>query len=128
MCFCMIRRPPISTRTDTLFPYTTLFRSDLAAALLRGTEPTEDHIVAYTMVIEPLKTFFGSDGCFSLCLKPLGYGHSAAEAWAAFDYATRAVARAVRKVDASKLGSDGTIYSRYGKELAPETSDRKNVV
>src|SRR3546814_20227196 len=24
----MLRRPPISTRTDTLFPYTTLFRSD----------------------------------------------------------------------------------------------------
>src|SRR3546814_11196377 len=24
----MIRRPPISTRTDTLFPYTTLFRSE----------------------------------------------------------------------------------------------------
>src|SRR3546814_3592012 len=27
----MIRRPPRSTRTDTLFPYTTLFRSPLAA-------------------------------------------------------------------------------------------------
>src|SRR3546814_10095049 len=27
----MIRRPPRSTRTDTLFPYTTLFRSDGAA-------------------------------------------------------------------------------------------------
>src|SRR3546814_10714281 len=26
----MIRRPPRSTRTDTLFPYTTLFRSELA--------------------------------------------------------------------------------------------------
>src|SRR3546814_17650332 len=26
----MIRLPPISTRTDTLFPYTTLFRSQLA--------------------------------------------------------------------------------------------------
>src|SRR3546814_8394595 len=26
----MIRRPPISTRTDTLFPYTTLFRSGRA--------------------------------------------------------------------------------------------------
>src|SRR3546814_9440883 len=26
----MIRRPPRSTRTDTLFPYTTLFRSDAA--------------------------------------------------------------------------------------------------
>src|SRR3546814_16663427 len=24
---CMLRRPPRSTRTDTLFPYTTLFRS-----------------------------------------------------------------------------------------------------
>src|SRR3546814_3029805 len=27
----MIRRPPRSTRTDTLFPYTTLFRSDEVA-------------------------------------------------------------------------------------------------
>src|SRR3546814_4198155 len=26
-CFLMLRRPPRSTRTDTLFPYTTLFRS-----------------------------------------------------------------------------------------------------
>src|SRR3546814_5030884 len=29
----MIRRPPRSTRTDTLFPYTTLFRSHPADAL-----------------------------------------------------------------------------------------------
>src|SRR3546814_10794352 len=29
----MIRRPPRSTRTDTLFPYTTLFRSRLRAAI-----------------------------------------------------------------------------------------------
>src|SRR3546814_21197167 len=28
----MIRRPPRSTRTDTLFPYTTLFRSGLTRA------------------------------------------------------------------------------------------------
>src|SRR3546814_14115786 len=28
----MIRRPPRSTRTDTLFPYTTLFRSGLTQA------------------------------------------------------------------------------------------------
>src|SRR3546814_17608057 len=27
--FLMIRRPPRSTRTDTLFPYTTLFRSNV---------------------------------------------------------------------------------------------------
>src|SRR3546814_11380813 len=31
--FLMIRRPPRATRTDTLFPYTTLFRSDHASAI-----------------------------------------------------------------------------------------------
>src|SRR3546814_11237651 len=36
--FLMIRRPPRSTRTDTLFPYTTLFRS--AVALGNGGEHT----------------------------------------------------------------------------------------
>src|SRR3546814_12420253 len=43
--FLMIRRPPRSTRTDTLFPYTTLFRSwaglarlPAALALLRRME------------------------------------------------------------------------------------------
>src|SRR3546814_11745795 len=30
--FLMIRRPPRSTRTDTLFPYTTLFRSPMTPA------------------------------------------------------------------------------------------------
>src|SRR3546814_12327745 len=32
----MIRRPPISTRTDTLLPYTTLFRSPYLAIGLNG--------------------------------------------------------------------------------------------
>src|SRR3546814_2769646 len=31
--FLMRRRPPRSTRTDTLFPYTTLFRSDFATQI-----------------------------------------------------------------------------------------------
>src|SRR3546814_14194005 len=33
--FLMIRRPPRSTRTDTLFPYPTLFRSDFRHRALR---------------------------------------------------------------------------------------------
>src|SRR3546814_5842423 len=33
----MIRRPPRSTRTDTLFPYTTLFRSGLRTPAVKGT-------------------------------------------------------------------------------------------
>src|SRR3546814_18353513 len=32
----MLRRPPRSTRTDTLFPYTTLFRSASSVALGSG--------------------------------------------------------------------------------------------
>src|SRR3546814_15153323 len=37
----MIRRPPRSTRTDTLFPYTTLFRSVLAMAADDRAVPAE---------------------------------------------------------------------------------------
>src|SRR6056297_3814362 len=39
--FLMIRRPPISTRTGTLFPYTTLFRSDAGGRRrrARGAQP-----------------------------------------------------------------------------------------
>src|SRR3546814_4015295 len=33
--FLMIRRPPRSTRTDTLLPYTTLFRSDFLTKPVR---------------------------------------------------------------------------------------------
>src|SRR3546814_4823207 len=42
----MIRRPPISTRTDSLFPYTTLFRSlgvaDVQVAVGLGREAGAD--------------------------------------------------------------------------------------
>src|SRR3546814_7136962 len=42
--FLMIRRPPRSTRTDTLFPYTTLFRSRAGGILLsrRADRPFPD--------------------------------------------------------------------------------------
>src|SRR3546814_8612376 len=36
----MRRPPPGSTRTDTLFPYTTLFRSDLVNRLWSGSDVT----------------------------------------------------------------------------------------
>src|SRR3546814_1899131 len=37
----MIRRPPRSTRTDTLFPYTTLFRSGGSPAHSPGLQPRD---------------------------------------------------------------------------------------
>src|SRR3546814_3193845 len=39
----MIRRPPRSTRTDTLFPYTTLFRSPCRRATTQDTN-CRDHL------------------------------------------------------------------------------------
>src|SRR3546814_4232371 len=42
----MIRLPPRSTRTDTLFPYTTLFRSRVARADRRGFRLCADHGLA----------------------------------------------------------------------------------
>src|SRR3546814_11260779 len=44
----MLRRPPRSTRTDTLFPYTTLFRSRLSAGyrtFRTGLLPSQEHAV-----------------------------------------------------------------------------------
>src|SRR3546814_14464290 len=38
----MIRRPPIATRPDTLFPYTTLFRSELVDGSLIEGPPVAD--------------------------------------------------------------------------------------
>src|SRR3546814_15774421 len=50
----MVRRPPRSTRTDTLFPYTTLFRSDFTAhnGLWEAAESTA-HDVLLRMTLVP---------------------------------------------------------------------------
>src|SRR3546814_8082752 len=56
--FLMIRQPPRSTRTDTLFPYTTLFRSGrgpMAAALALG---DADHQLA-RVILPPLAAEHG---------------------------------------------------------------------
>src|SRR3546814_14956079 len=58
--FLMIRRPPGSTRTDTLFPYTTLFRSPYARlfdwAEGRGARPTPADVPVFRpfMLAHPL--------------------------------------------------------------------------
>src|SRR3546814_9118770 len=57
--FLMIRRPPRSTRTDTLFPYTTLFRSlaeagmDSSEALEAWLEADPTHRAAWAQVNDP---------------------------------------------------------------------------
>src|SRR3546814_7114487 len=44
----MIRRPPRSTRTDTLFPYTTLFRSFAMLTMARGRQAATQGWLAIT--------------------------------------------------------------------------------
>src|SRR3546814_10784190 len=46
----MIRRPPRSTRTDTLFPYTTLFRSDDFGGRGRTRVDQHDHRLALRQI------------------------------------------------------------------------------
>src|SRR3546814_1969661 len=53
--FLMIRRPPRSTRTDTLFPYTTLFRAYDDASRLAQAKRVVDAWKAGGREIEPLR-------------------------------------------------------------------------
>src|SRR3546814_12651434 len=59
----MIRRPPRSTRTDTLFPYTTLFRSPTTLAEIAKIAAEEE-----VNIIVPEDNF--GDGMFGKLLEP----------------------------------------------------------
>src|SRR3546814_6196447 len=48
----MIRRPPRSTRTDTLFPYTTLFRSDHRGKVERGDADADTDRLAHRIDVD----------------------------------------------------------------------------
>src|SRR3546814_6268682 len=66
----MIRRPPRATRTDTLFPYTTLFRSPvthrLSAALRDGSLTAEEREVRMLAAVTE------QDEAMQRVTKPLG--------------------------------------------------------
>src|SRR3546814_13775380 len=68
--FLLIRRPPRSTRTDTLFPYTTLFRSPLglnpAIELYRRFTPSARTPDEHPLLRRDFRRFdaaFGSTSC-----------------------------------------------------------------
>src|SRR3546814_14204758 len=47
----MRRRPPISTRTDTFFPYTTLSRSRWATEEMSGTSMASPHVAGVASLV-----------------------------------------------------------------------------
>src|SRR3546814_14882224 len=69
--FLMIRRPPRSTRTDTLFPYTTLFRSNA---------PQVDLVIS--LILDSINVSSAPKDRYLLligradCLVPVGCGQS----------------------------------------------------
>src|SRR3546814_8055008 len=63
----MIRRPPRSTRTDTLFPYTTLFRSAFGI---------ETHAAGQGVVVEHAADELGRSGRFLSVAHVPGAGHA----------------------------------------------------
>src|SRR3546814_6641443 len=72
--FFMLRRPPRTTRTDTLFPYTTLFRS-LEAGAQDVTSDAKGHTVVcepedFGQVADSLQARFGSPESAGLTWKP----------------------------------------------------------
>src|SRR3546814_2432402 len=61
----MHRRPPRSTRTDTLFPYTTLFRSPIFASIAEGARFVLGHqILLGALALDMFAVLFG--GAISL--------------------------------------------------------------
>src|SRR3546814_2392838 len=60
----MIRRPPRSTRTDTLFPYTTLFRSLNCVRPLSRAPCSENHDVMAYVIAAPCVSDFS---CVEIC-------------------------------------------------------------
>src|SRR3546814_15426855 len=63
--FLMIRRPPGSTRTDTLFPDTTLFRSADAAA--RGTARSTSAFGDISVIVTTVTSHTSKSGyCFGM--------------------------------------------------------------
>src|SRR3546814_20444330 len=66
----MIRRPPRSTRTYTLFPYTTLFRSALAELYQAAQEDRlfTHHFNMLRTILEKTASFHGHKS-FSVCIK-----------------------------------------------------------
>src|SRR3546814_3842774 len=71
--FLMIRRPPRSTRTDTLFPYTTLFRSDQGDLRHRRLHPVGERYDAANLGQSPARDGVGAGGRRSqLCAGRIG--------------------------------------------------------
>src|SRR3546814_17800296 len=75
--FLMIRRPPRSTRTDTLFPYTTLFRSSPMARTIQRIDQRGDVRIRIGTSYDMADVALGASiACSGACLIVVDKGRS----------------------------------------------------
>src|SRR3546814_12333406 len=74
--FVMIRRPPRSTRTDTLFPYTTLFRSAGYDSFFFAEDPLQN----YRALQQRIATTWGRQGGWQF-----GVSASSSSEWSIYE-------------------------------------------
>src|SRR3546814_6754262 len=84
--FLSIRRPPRSTRTDTLFPYTTLFRSPFGYGPVKALPVLGTKMAAATGISMPLvdkivNNAVDISGSASVVMTPLGWVDKIAQAF-----------------------------------------------
>src|SRR3546814_21115830 len=85
----MIRRPPISTRTDTLCPYTTLFRSCVLCCEAAGGEPPVGRRLyeALRAAASELPDIdIAPVDCFAVCDRPVTLAFQAVDGSARWSY------------------------------------------
>src|SRR3546814_16500160 len=93
--FVMIRRPPISTRTDTLFPYTTLFRSSLI----------DQPVLASSLLIAPTGATVKSFGSCACAACATSFATGFAPLALATEWRVSTTAAAPSEIDELAIGS-----------------------
>src|SRR3546814_17481373 len=124
----MIRRPPRSTRTDTLFPYTTLFRSeesDLAGqrAARKIFAERMREVLARIADAELGRARNGADGILDLDIEPVGGERQAGDQPLRRDHGADGPGRrafwlqilvAAHRSEERRVGEEGVSPCRYG--------------
>src|SRR3546814_11802434 len=125
----MIRRPPRSTRTDTLFPYTTLFRSlGLAAGLedLRRIGIFKRQILHILRKNRQLRLFIGAVGFTRTNIRALFFGHFPSLAEMSHARLASRRARHAQEADRKRVVEGKSGVSTCNSRWAPYHKKKKN--
>src|SRR3546814_9944753 len=121
----MIRRPPRSTRTDTLFPYTTLFRSTIDSRARAGQirrSDLEKDIARLEAIIESE----GGKGLASLAAAAAEEADAATQALARLDEEAATVKMLKDVLDEARAEASRTFVGPVAQRARVHVEDRKS--